>query len=342
MGCPMSNTLASIHLDSMTGPIASMGAAYQAQRTAAAAYQVRARATGKHAKKYALRDAQRALLEAHGLNGPVRERTVTRSNGKVVNPNGVVLWRGPSRVDGAAIVCIATGLTDASANPKTGAEVQTFIMREDIGPVAAQAVGADVSVCGQCPFRWFLAGEGPRCYVATMQAPNATWTCHTSGAGYATIDVGPAGVRARALLNAAHIRAGSWGDPALVPLEVWQSLNVLTGYTHMWKHAWAQPYKAFLMASCDGPGDVELARSMGWRCYYVRRPGAAIDVERAVDCPSPRGVQCIDCGLCGGLQRGGAKDVSIELHGTHAEERATRSAIPTMETMRHQTLLRIL
>lgn len=128
---------------------------------------------------------------------------------------------------------------------------------------------------------------------------------------------------------------------ALVPLDVWQGLNVLTGYTHMWRQPWAQPYRAFLMASCDGPGDVALARSMGWRCYYVRRPGEAIDVDNAVDCPSSRGVKCVDCGLCGGLQRGGAKDVSIPAHGMHAVERADRSAIPTMETLRHHRLLRV-
>ena len=39
---------------------------------------------------------------------------------------GVVLYDGPSRIDGAPIVAIACRITQASENEKTGAMVQTL------------------------------------------------------------------------------------------------------------------------------------------------------------------------------------------------------------------------
>lgn len=37
--------------------------------------------------------------------------------------NGLVLWEGPSPIDGAPLVCIAMGLKRGSANSKTGVRV---------------------------------------------------------------------------------------------------------------------------------------------------------------------------------------------------------------------------
>ena len=71
--------------------------------------------------------------------------------------NGVLLWRGPSPVDGAPIMCILTGLQSPSVNGKTGPMLQTWIMREDIPPHHAQRGGEDSSVCGGCPLRPLLA-----------------------------------------------------------------------------------------------------------------------------------------------------------------------------------------
>ena len=63
---------------------------------------------------------------------------------------GVVLYDGPSRIDGAPIIAIACRITEASENGKTGAMVQTFIMRRDIPPHTALKTGDDASVCGDC------------------------------------------------------------------------------------------------------------------------------------------------------------------------------------------------
>ena len=66
---------------------------------------------------------------------------------------GLVLWQGMSRLDGAPIVCVATGLRSSSTNDKTGPMVQTWILREDMAPHVAQRTGQDASVCGDCPLR---------------------------------------------------------------------------------------------------------------------------------------------------------------------------------------------
>mgnify|MGYP003345148381 CR=1 FL=1 len=42
---------------------------------------------------------------------------------------GVILYEGPSMIDGAPVVVIANRIETASGNSKTGAMVQTFIIR---------------------------------------------------------------------------------------------------------------------------------------------------------------------------------------------------------------------
>jgi hypothetical protein len=57
-------------------------------------------------------------------------------------PSGVILYQGPSLLDGAPIVVIATGL-NASSNSKTGDMVQTHIIRADMLPMDAIYNGED-------------------------------------------------------------------------------------------------------------------------------------------------------------------------------------------------------
>ena len=44
------------------------------------------------------------------------------------NANGIVLWEGPSRLDGSPIVVIAVGLKASSTNTKTGGMLQTYVV----------------------------------------------------------------------------------------------------------------------------------------------------------------------------------------------------------------------
>lgn len=120
------------------------------------------------------------------------------------NPNGRVLYEGPSLIDGVPIVVIATGFADTSANGKTGAMLQTWILRQDIPPHHAYNSEAGSSVCGACPH--FLDKS---CYVEWWRAPLAVWNCWHHGAGYAPAT--PSDFDGYAL------RCGSAGDPALYP-----------------------------------------------------------------------------------------------------------------------------
>ena len=96
---------------------------------------------------------------------------------------GYIAYEGPSAIDGAPIVVIVNKINDKSANAKTGALVQTFILRADVPPTEALASGADVSICGACPHRPILAkqsGEAP-CYVNVGRAPLAVWHAYKRG-----------------------------------------------------------------------------------------------------------------------------------------------------------------
>src|SRR5215467_284479 len=61
---------------------------------------------------------------------------------------GVILYEGASMLDGMPVVAIANRITDKSTNGKTGAMVQTWIIRSDVNPVEALENGSDASVCG--------------------------------------------------------------------------------------------------------------------------------------------------------------------------------------------------
>ena len=76
---------------------------------------------------------------------------------------GYIAYEGPSLIDGAPIAVIINKI-DGSDNSKTGAIVQSFIIRSDVGPTDALKTGQDESVCGDCPHRPMLAkstGQAP-------------------------------------------------------------------------------------------------------------------------------------------------------------------------------------
>ena len=86
-------------------------------------------------------------------------------------PTNFVFYRGPSMLDGAPIVAIAT--IARTSNVKTGAMVQTWIMRADTNPIDAARHGLDSSICGTCVHRGQHDDNGNRiastrsCYVQT-------------------------------------------------------------------------------------------------------------------------------------------------------------------------------
>lgn len=224
------------------------------------------------------------------------------------NPNGRVLYEGPSMLDGAPIVVIATGFAERSGNAKTGEMLQTWILRADVPPHEAFRSAAGASVCGDCPHRL-----NRTCYVRWYQAPLAVWTCWKSGAGYAPAQ--PAD------FDGAMLRLGSAGDPAAVPPWVWAPilprLAGRTGYTHQWRRASGAWLRGIVQASCDSLQDLADARAAGWRTFTVLPLGEA-DPAATVHCAasSERGAKtnCATCGLCDGSRA----DVVIQAHGSRA------------------------
>lgn len=225
--------------------------------------------------------------------------------------DGVILWEGKSRIDGAPIVAIATALTGKSSNKKTGDMVQTWIMRTDVDPGDAIRTGQDESVCGSCVHR--VVGGMGSCYVHAW-ALMGVWKKYKRG-GYPDWDGTP---------FAKHVRIGSYGDPVAVPVRLWRdvmgrALRGHTGYTHQWGHKRANAYRSFLMASVETLDEEMLARGRGWRTFRVMPRTSRIPPNR-VWCPSdelnPQSTPCAECLLCSGAEGRGDKSVAIFAHGS--------------------------
>jgi hypothetical protein len=222
----------------------------------------------------------------------------------------LVVYRGPSMLDGSPIVAI---LTFDSANVKTGPMAQLFIMHAEIAPHDAQKTGDDAAVCGDCPFRPIHAkvrGYTP-CYVKVWQGPRSTWVANRA----APVRLSEA--RARIKADGVSVRLGAYGDPAALPQWLVQRLTShavgFTGYTHQWRDPRFAWLKGYVMASCDDASDYARATAEGWRTFRVL-PKRALPVlaAREILCPSDV-VECIDCGLCDGVQYANDRRKSIAI-----------------------------
>ena len=262
---------------------------------------------------------------------------------------GRVLWEGDSRIDGGPIVAIATGLKGNSSNSKTGAMVQTWILRRDQKPADAIRTGADESVCGDCVHR--VVGGLGTCYVNVAWGVNAVWKSWQAG------KYQPANTETRKWMRENfHMRFGAYGDPVAVPVSTWRSVlpeNPLnsTGYTHAWRDPIAQGYKDFLMASVESEAERAEANAKGWRAFIVVPLNRDIP-EGATWCPSdklnPREkeIPCVECGLCSGARHEG-RDIAIYVHGPSAStfggRRKRKPNLPTVRKkgLRYDPLVRI-
>ena len=241
-----------------------------------------------------------------------------------INPNGIVIYRGPSELDGKPIIVIATGLAKNSRNGKTGAAIQTWIMREDIKPTDAAHTGADASVCGDCRHKGKIV-DGKNidrsCYVTLFQAPLNVWNSYHRG-----IYAAPSASALPGLLAGFFIRVGSYGDPAAVPVHVWQSItgkaSGWSGYSHQWKTA-PLALADFCMASADTPAEAIQAQARGWRTFRVAAPGDAFKMKREVVCPASKEAgqktNCAACKACGGISAKAKANITIQAHGSAAK-----------------------
>jgi hypothetical protein len=226
---------------------------------------------------------------------------------------GATLWKGRSRLNGAPIKVVVTGLSRPSENPKTGPQLQVWILPRGL-PVTAVRTGTDASVCGECPHR---PTKGGSCYVSTHRAPQTIARAY--GRGRYPV-VRPR--EARRLLAGRSVRLGAWGDPAAVPARVWRSLlgtaKSHTGYSHSWK---GRPdLRGLVMASVDSPEERDRARAAGFRTFRVSLDGAPGPGEIVCPASAEAGFRtdCNRCGLCDGSRGPNDRRASIVIkaHGS--------------------------
>lgn len=233
--------------------------------------------------------------------------------------NGVILYEGPSKLDGQPIVVIATGLKTGSTNAKTGAMVQTYILRSDIPPIDAVKTGADASICGSCTHRGDGTGKGRSCYVTLMHGPRGVWAAYKRGSypkagfGFDVVDFS----RDRML------RLGTYGDPAAVPVHIWQLATKFaagwTGYTHQWRSLDPAVWAPLVMASVDSEEEMHEAHALGYRTFRVTPIGVGPLKGVEVVCPASheagQKVECIDCKACMGTSAKARVSIQIMAHG---------------------------
>ncbi len=220
-------------------------------------------------------------------------------------PRGVILYQGPSLIGDGEVVAIAIF---RSENPKTGNMIQVYVLDQHDHPLTSHKATREggSSNCGTCPI-------ASGCYVVVAQAPAQIYRAYQAGA-YPAYDEREHSER----FWGRSIRWGAFGDPGAIPLSTVHRINRLvdgwTGYTHQWKEGRDKRTAALarvFMLSCESRDQTDWCRENGYRSFLMSRkvePGLT-------ECPyASSEVQCIDCGLCCGTERG-AKSVYIPPHG---------------------------
>lgn len=229
----------------------------------------------------------------------------------VTPPLGVVLYDGPSVLDGKPIIAVATGFR-VTDNPKTGAMIQVWILRKDMKPTDALISGEDYSVCGNCFHR-----AARTCYVTVFQAPYQVWKHFTAG------KYGKFHPDNYKHLAGRLVRLGAYGDPAAVPTDVWTKvLSVARGhtaYTHQWRNRVVdQNLRHVCMASCDTPEQASMAKLKGWKPFRVIAEGEIL-ANREFLCPASseggKRLTCAQCLACKGGEYKGQGTPALFAHG---------------------------
>ena len=231
----------------------------------------------------------------------------------------LILYDGPSAIDGAPVVAILTGLVNASRNTGTGDMLQIYIIRSDMMPEAARHTGADAAMCGACPMRGrvvslqlardiaakLLAKQRAQlrkriktaqdkgqdtinieraCYVIVSQAPTIIFKAYKRGLyRYATPDEAVKYVSGRAL------RIGAYGDSAALPVGIVEPLaavaETVTNYTHSgcYNMSRAKQLARFTMLSADNLKQAERYWQAGARTFRVSSDWQLVDGVRRVN-----------------------------------------------------------
>lgn len=247
---------------------------------------------------------------------------------KAKKPNGYVIYRGPSLIDGAPIVVIAVGVNTKSKNEKTGGMLQTYILRADVNPLEANKRGLDFSICGDCPHRGKPTdnpdkklAEGRTCYVNMGQGVAMVWKALQAGA-YPDADTVNDIV---ALGRGRMVRIGTYGDGAAAPRYLWDALIAeaegYTAYSHQSGRAVSGFDAKIYMVSADSEKAARAAWDQGARTFRIIAD-VKEKTEKEILCPASAEAgyrtTCEKCGLCAGASIK-AKNIAIVAHGNGAK-----------------------
>jgi len=212
---------------------------------------------------------------------------------------GFELWRGVSQLDHTTpVVCI---LTTKSVNPKTGNMCQTWILRQDMPPHEAVNQNKDTPICGSCIHRALRT-----CYVNVWQAPRTIWETWKEEKYPTTINQD---------FSERGLRIGAYGDPAAVPIEVWDEVipkfEFAIGYTHQWQHD--VRLSRYCMASVDSVEEMVQANAAGFRTFRVLSKTEKRIRHHEAQCPASEEaghlMTCLQCRYCE------VGNVAIQIHG---------------------------
>ena len=157
-----------------------------------------------------------------------------------------------------------------------------------------------------------------KCYVKLFQAPYSVWKSYRKG-NYKKISL----QKLSKLLAFRSVRVGSYGDPAVIPSEVWDKMLSRTlgntGYTHQWQKC-DNNNSRFNMASVDSLEEKRQANKLGYRTFRTRLASEPIESDEVI-CPSDKVarkgrklVPCADCMMCSGTSSKVKKNITIIIH----------------------------
>ena len=254
--------------------------------------------------------------------------------------NTVEVWRGPSRIEGSPLVVLVTGLK-GSTNSKTGNMCQSYILRSDMSPLQALRTGSDTAMCGGCVHKakaydgktW----QGRSCYVRVEQAPLGIYRAWKRGnVPRVTLP------ELSELTRGRMVRLGTYGDPASVPLKVWDAYTahatMWTGYTHQAANKKLRDVLKYCQISADSEGDSIAARASGIGSFRVlAQRESALPFEMV--CPASKEASkvatCATCKACSGLD---GANVVINSHGIgsghHSPSKRRALTLPVLNPAR--------
>jgi len=248
-------------------------------------------------------------------------------------PLGIVVYDGPSKIDGKPIVCIVNCF-NKSDNEKTGNMLQSWIIRKDIHPQDAINRCEDYSICGSCFKR-----KTKSCYVLTHQAPSQIYRSYKEGR-YLKFESDML-----KYFVGRKLRIGSYGDPSSIETDIWSLLCSVVkssvGYSSNWKKC-NQSLKYYCMASVNTEKEYKEAVNKGWRTFRTRPYIETPLLENEIICPASKEggeeTNCSRCGMCSG-STSNRKNPVIVVHGWKHKVRYFREGLKNKENKKKYIMI---